>query len=780
MATTEEDAMASARPFTSFETLVQEAYIAYYGRPADADGLAFWRERIEDAGSLDGIIQAFGESEEFTQRFGELTPTELVTNLYQQLFNRDPEPAGLSFYAAQLETGAASLQSIAVNILSGAQNQDAEILANKVQAGNTLTTALEQAGALGPDLSAQAQSDFIADVGADPASLKAAQDQVDGYFLDGAGGSVGQVFEVTTLNDGADDEVTQDVSLREAIMAANQNPGLDKIVLSEGIHNLSLQGPDSSNPAYGDLVITDDLIIQGAGPEATVIDPGGAFRALQVGTNAPDTDVKVSGLTLQNGSESFGGAINNKAGLLLDNVRVTGNTSDNGGGINNTGELAISASLLDGNTASSADDLTGFGGAVWSDASGTVFLADSRVAGNAADFNGAGLYAAGNATVVRSEIAQNAGGGTGGGIDALANLVVHATGFTGNTANDGGALAARDGARATIDASTFDGNTANGRDLGGGGAVYNYKADVTVRGTTFNDNTAFGEGGGAIETNGALTLRDVDLTQNVARVHDETAFTEPSDSGLGGAVLIIASSTVDMRDVTVTDNEAGKTGGGIYNDRNTSTTLTEVTVSGNTAERDYGGGIQTEGDLSVTGGRVADNTAGVHGGGVASGRGTLTMEGTVIEGNSARVAGGVFNDAGGTVTLTDVQVRGNTATGPISGDTPGAGGGLVNSSGTVRLVGGEVSGNDAAWGGGISNNASQELILEGTRISDNAVRNEQFGTSRATGSTEQVPDGDAVRNFGDVEGIGEVEIVGVVLTSGGQVTGLPDSTVYDV
>jgi hypothetical protein len=603
---------------------------------------------------------------------------------------------------------------------------------------------------------------------------------MDDYVLDGAGGSATGVFTVTTLVDGADGETAQDLTLREAVIAANERPGLDKIVLGEGVYALNLQGPDSTSAAYGDLVITDDLIIQGAGRDATVIDSGGAFRALQVGTNAPDTDMKLSGLTIRNGDEAFGGAINNKGGLLLDDVRLTGNRSDNGGGVNNTGELIVNASLLDGNTASSASDLTGFGGAVWSDPTGSVVVVASEISGNTADFNGGGVYAAGALEIVQTDVTDNTGGGTGGGVDSMARLVVDGSEFSGNTANDGGALAARDGGAATINASTFTGNTADGLDLGGGGALYNFKADVTVASSTFTGNVAFGEGGGAIETNGVMALRDVRLTDNVARVHDETQFTEPSDSGLGGAILIIASSTVDMRDVEVAGNRAGKTGGGIYNDRATDTSLTNVVVVDNIAERDYGGGIQSEGDMTISGGRVSDNAAAVHGGGIASGHGTLSVTDTVIANNTATVAGGVFNDAGGSADLTDVAVIDNTATGPVSGGTPGAGGGLVNSNGTMRLVGGEVTGNEAAWGGGISNNGGQQLVLEGVRVAGNTVANAQFATNRETGLADLVPDGDAIRNFGDVDAADDVRIVGVVLTSGGEVTGLSDSVVYEI
>ena len=45
---------------------VQKIYIAYYGRPADAVGLAFWESQLEaTGGNLNAIIGSFGASSEF-------------------------------------------------------------------------------------------------------------------------------------------------------------------------------------------------------------------------------------------------------------------------------------------------------------------------------------------------------------------------------------------------------------------------------------------------------------------------------------------------------------------------------------------------------------------------------------------------------------------------------------------------------------------------------------------------------------------------------------------
>ena len=135
-----------ARPFTETEKTVTRTYIAYYGRPADPNGLTYWAERLEDErGNLNSIIQAFGESQEFNERFGELSTIELITNIYQQLFNRTPDTAGLAYYRDELDSGRKSLQTIALDVLYGATGNDDFIISNKLSVSQYFTSAMEGA-----------------------------------------------------------------------------------------------------------------------------------------------------------------------------------------------------------------------------------------------------------------------------------------------------------------------------------------------------------------------------------------------------------------------------------------------------------------------------------------------------------------------------------------------------------------------------------------------------------------------------------------------------------
>ncbi len=122
------------------EGWIQKAYVGYYGRPADFGGLDYWACRMDqEGGDLASIIEAFGESEEYDQRFGALDNTTLINNIYLNLFDRDADAAGLAWYLGQLSSGAMSLQTIVLDILGGAQGLDRTIIANKLAVSDYFT-----------------------------------------------------------------------------------------------------------------------------------------------------------------------------------------------------------------------------------------------------------------------------------------------------------------------------------------------------------------------------------------------------------------------------------------------------------------------------------------------------------------------------------------------------------------------------------------------------------------------------------------------------------------
>ena len=89
-------------------------------------------------------------------------------------------------------------------------------------------------------------------------------------------------------------------------MEANGVAGVAAIPLPTGIYVLSITDEGCEDAAEsGDLDITDDLTISGAGAESTIVDGGGldrVFEILRIRSNpsvAPS--VAISGVTVRNG-----------------------------------------------------------------------------------------------------------------------------------------------------------------------------------------------------------------------------------------------------------------------------------------------------------------------------------------------------------------------------------------------------------------------------------------------------------------------------------------------
>ena len=210
--------------------------------------------------------------------------------------------------------------------------------------------------------------------------------------------------------------------------------------------------------------------------------------------------------------------------------------------------------------------------------------------------------------------------------------------------------------------------------------------------------------------------------------HVSGAETEVDLTGLtitGGAVtdangggVYIGSGTLTLTNSTVSGNSASDGGGGIYSESGT-VTLTHSTVSGNSAA--WGGGIDSQfGTAVLTNSTVSGNVA-EDAGGISNWKGTVTLTNSTVSGNLASWVGGGIATRG-TLALTNTTVSGNSATGERSLDNRG-GGGIYNEEGTVTLTNSTVSGNSAMddYGGGIYNDLDGTLTLTNSTVSGNTA-----------------------------------------------------------
>ncbi len=194
-------------------------------------------------------------------------------------------------------------------------------------------------------------------------------------------------FAVTKTADTNDGTCDTDCSLREAIIAANANPGGDTINLPAGTYTLTITGIDEDNAATGDLDINDDLNIVGTGAGITVINGGGIDRVIHI-TSAYTVNIShldlVNGYYFVFGVSNGGGVLNTDGDLTLTFTTIKGNISFYGGGIANlSGIVNIFNSTISGNTAIN-------GGGILND-KGSLTMVNSTVSGNTAEGTGIGI-----------------------------------------------------------------------------------------------------------------------------------------------------------------------------------------------------------------------------------------------------------------------------------------------------------------------------------------------------------------------------------------------------
>lgn len=141
-------AQAQSGLFDSEAEEVRGAYLGYYARSADPTGLVYWTSRlIAEGGNLDALIAAFANSPEAQELYGDKSDSEIIDMLYQALFGREPDDAGKAFYLQGLASGAMTPESIALDILFGAQGEDVAVLENKLEVSEYFTDQVTQTGA---------------------------------------------------------------------------------------------------------------------------------------------------------------------------------------------------------------------------------------------------------------------------------------------------------------------------------------------------------------------------------------------------------------------------------------------------------------------------------------------------------------------------------------------------------------------------------------------------------------------------------------------------------
>lgn len=409
--------------------------------------------------------------------------------------------------------------------------------------------------------------------------------------------------------------------------------------------------------------------------------------------------VEIVGGTITGGTDSGVKIIG--ADVKLENVNVTGNSSQgNGGGIYvEDGSVEIIGGSISGNSAAGTNERGAQGGGGIYAKNSDVVLTDTTISGN---------------TVTGS-------GKDGGGVLVKnGSLTINDSTISDNTAPDQGGGIHVEWSELKITDSTVSGNKA-----ANGAGIFMADTDVpknetehTITKTTIENNTASNLGGGVyVGNNSDVTITDSTLEGNTA-------------ASQGGAIVAYSGRNITLDNTTVKGNKA-ISGGGIFSSGGT-VTVEDSTFEKNTATDDGGAIAATQNSsLTVRNSKVLENKAADTAGGILAEKSTLEVTDSIIDGNRASVGGGLYIadiDAPGETkedkpehTITRTEITNNTA------DGQGIGGGIYLGAQKLTITDSKLTGNNTiskngqTQGGAIVAYSPGDFTLDNTLIQGNTA-----------------------------------------------------------
>ena len=150
---------------SDYADLVQELYIAYFGRPADPNGLNNFAAQLAAADApadvpglaaaysgtpaIAAVVDAMGTSAESAKLYGTGNTSAFVTAVFQNIVGRAPTAAGLAFWQSAIDSGKLTRANAAISIMAGAMQNtsaqglaDAQLIANRLAAAESFTSGL--------------------------------------------------------------------------------------------------------------------------------------------------------------------------------------------------------------------------------------------------------------------------------------------------------------------------------------------------------------------------------------------------------------------------------------------------------------------------------------------------------------------------------------------------------------------------------------------------------------------------------------------------------------
>ena len=299
----------------------------------------------------------------------------------------------------------------------------------------------------------------------------------------------------------------------------------------------------------------------------------------------------------------------------------------------------------------------------------------SAVSSGTEPFGGGAIANYGGVLTLENTVLENNFGSYGGAVFNSGSLLIDGNSiFQNNESQTGGAIyiASSAGIPISISNSIFDGNRADGADLGSGGAIFISEtngAGIGIMESSFENNSASSSGGAIYNADQETILHifDVDFLQN--------------RSGEDGGAIYLENGTLFLNLTGLHNNQAGESPG---------------ICSQNTSHNQRGGAIFVE-------------------------QGTLEANFNAFRSNSAEYAGGILYNENGSVSFIDTSFwTGSTNDSQTSGcpSTTSSGGGIYN-SGSLTLLNSSIMNCRSENGGGLMNQTPGHATLINVTLGGN-------------------------------------------------------------
>jgi len=578
-------------------TELQELYVAYFGRAADPTGLDYWTEKGITTAKFAADMYA---QDEFKTAYGSKSTEAQVNQIYKNLFDREADVTGLTYWTQQINLGNLQLAEIATHLIWAAKNNsgssdDKTALTNRTNAAVAYTAKVKETTAAILAYSAESTSPWT-----EGDNIAEAKSYMTGIDKDTEHTAAGIAASVTTITTNG---------VQSTKLSFTGTTGVDEFTGGDGSDTFTF---DNSNGT--DKSSTADTVDGGIGTDTIKIYSEGSADPLPALTSVEtasfydlDSDLDLSNtqqssLTTVNLTRGDG-ALQLTIGAGIDTVNlsdfsVTGASSDAGIVIvHNASDTAAVVGLDDVLVGGSdADENIDLNGAGLTSATFNVTTASTTdvidVAGaDSITINATGTLTASSLTTTSTTGALTVTGAGAvsigvidDGIDAV-TATSHSGGLTFTVAADNAALVANLGSNddvvttdddgfATSDAFNIDAGAGTGDVLVVGAAA---DTDTAAEGARY-DNFEIVRTGGSQDLSLIAGITGVQLTAasattisgmnatNMASVEfradnaTSTTFTPTDTSGSSDSITITsksttATTTVDLVGISVDNIE---------------------------------------------------------------------------------------------------------------------------------------------------------------------------------------------------------------------------------